>query len=225
MVPSKRASRLKKWFKKHFRNQKHDDKAKTHLSQSSSPLQRSNVQTSNTHQPRTENRQLLPPQLNQRPAPSNPAFVPVHGWDHDWDKPLGLRTGSDRGIWRTASQRLQVRHVNSINRMKADQQVKRTEEAEALQMRSMRSIEELAEENRQASFEFQGRWWLLLTGQVLWILYTMRVVCRVGWLIYCVCIGIAAQLAAESQRSVAQEVPPSRYTQRAPASQARYRRT
>ncbi|CAO2653950.1 Nn.00g106830.m01.CDS01 [Neocucurbitaria sp. VM-36] len=90
------------------------------------------------------------------PPPQPQPFVPIHGWEADWDKPLGLRTGPDKGIWKTPSFRVQIRNKRSIKKMQAEARTQRINEAEMLKMRSMQSIEEMAEEERQAGREFLG---------------------------------------------------------------------
>lgn len=85
-------------------------------------------------------------------------FVPVPGWDEDWDKPLGLRTGPHKAIWKTPSFRLEIRNKRSIRKMEAEARIRETmEHTQALQMRSMRSVEEMVEEERRASREFFGQ--------------------------------------------------------------------
>lgn len=46
-------------------------------------------------------------------------FKPVEGWESHWDTPIGLRAGPNKGIFKTASNRLVLRNNDSIRLLKA----------------------------------------------------------------------------------------------------------
>jgi hypothetical protein len=88
-----------------------------------------------------------------------------HDWEKHWEKPLQHRIGDSKGIWKTASHRLLIRNKDSIQRLEADKAIRenmgkrmemqRREETQT-QMRSIQSIEEMAEDDRRAGEEWSG---------------------------------------------------------------------
>jgi hypothetical protein len=105
-----------------------------------------------------ESAQRAPPTFTTVP------FEPVPGWEYDWDKPIQHRIGSDKGIYRSTSNRLTIRNKDSIQILDEDkirrQMRERMEIAkrETPQMRSFQSIEEMAEEDRRANEEWGGEY-------------------------------------------------------------------
>ncbi|KAF1836393.1 hypothetical protein BDW02DRAFT_646206 [Decorospora gaudefroyi] len=110
-------------------------------------------------------RSSLPAQPTHFMTATNPngRLEPVKGWDKDWDKPLQYRIGDSKGLWKTASHRLLVRNKDSIRRLDAEkalgEKMKQRLEMSTVhdpQMRSIQSIEEMAEEDRRAGEEWNG---------------------------------------------------------------------
>ena len=86
-------------------------------------------------------------------------------WEQDWDQPLQQRIGDSKGLWKTASQRLLIRNKDSIRRLGAEKAIRErmmarmeAEQQQEPQMRSIQSIEEMAEEDRRADEEWSGTW-------------------------------------------------------------------
>ncbi|KAI4952990.1 hypothetical protein J4E86_006527 [Alternaria arbusti] len=85
---------------------------------------------------------------------------------HSILKPLYLqqqRIGDSRAIWKSASHRLLLRSKDSIQRLDAEQAIMEQmtakmelEKRQQPQMRSIQSIEEMAEEDRRADEEWNG---------------------------------------------------------------------
>jgi hypothetical protein len=89
----------------------------------------------------------------------------VKGWDEDWDKPLQHSIGGSKGLWKSASQRLLIRNKESIRRLNAEKAKKSREQErnqlghqQPLQMGSVDSIQEMADEERVANEEWSGTW-------------------------------------------------------------------
>ena len=110
-----------------------------------------------------------PPSIHSQVALNAMLCEGVKGWDQDWDKPLQHRIGDSKCLWKSASQRLLVRNKDSIPRLneeaeRDEQQDRILERMEAdtrlgpRHIRSIDSIEELAEEDRQADEEWSGTW-------------------------------------------------------------------
>jgi hypothetical protein len=97
--------------------------------------------------------------------------VGIDGWEHDWDKPIQQRIGESKGIWKTASHRLLIRNKDSIQKLEKEKAIlekmgkkmeeERKEERQN-QMRSIQSIEAMAEEDRRAGEEWNGKSYLNL---------------------------------------------------------------
>ncbi|KAH6864877.1 hypothetical protein BKA58DRAFT_322127 [Alternaria rosae] len=88
---------------------------------------------------------------------------PVRGWEQDWERPLQQRIGDSRAIWKSASHRLLLRNKDSIQQLDAEQAIMEQmtarmelEKMQQPQMRSIQSIEEMAEEDRRAEEEWSG---------------------------------------------------------------------
>ncbi|RAR01455.1 zinc ion binding protein [Stemphylium lycopersici] len=84
-------------------------------------------------------------------------------WEQDWDQPLQQRIGDSKGLWKTASQRLLIRNKDSIRRLGAEKAIRErmvarmeAEKRQELKIRSIQSIEEMAEEDRRADEEWCG---------------------------------------------------------------------
>jgi hypothetical protein len=87
----------------------------------------------------------------------------IRDWKHDWDKPLQHRAGGSKAIWKTASERLLLRNKDSIRRLDAERAIMEQmaarmelEKRQQPQMRSIQSIEEMAEEDKRADEEWNG---------------------------------------------------------------------
>lgn len=88
----------------------------------------------------------------------------IRDWKHDWDKPLQHRAGGSKAIWKTASERLLLRNKDSIRRLDAERAIMEQmaarmelEKRQQPQMRSIQSIEEMAEEDKRADEEWNGK--------------------------------------------------------------------
>jgi hypothetical protein len=88
----------------------------------------------------------------------------LEGWEQDWEKPLQRRIGDSRAIWKSASHRLLLRNKDSIQRLDAESAIMEQmaarmelEKRQQPQMRSIQSIEEMAEEDRRADEEWNGK--------------------------------------------------------------------
>ncbi|CAA9956919.1 hypothetical protein PTMSG1_00527 [Pyrenophora teres f. maculata] len=103
---------------------------------------------------------------HRRPINPQAAFTSsntVAGWDQDWDKPLHHRIGDTKAIWKSGSHRLMVRNKDSIRRLDSDKTTREkvkgrmvSDKRQASQVRSIESIEEMAEEDRLAYEEWTG---------------------------------------------------------------------
>jgi hypothetical protein len=89
---------------------------------------------------------------------------PLEGWEQEWEKPLQRRIGDSRAIWKSASHRLLLRNKDSIQRLDAESAIMEQmaarmelEKRQQPQMRSIQSIEEMAEEDRRADEEWNGK--------------------------------------------------------------------
>jgi hypothetical protein len=112
-------------------------------------------------------------------APNGSKFTEaLDDWEHDWDKPLQNPMGGSKGIWKTASHRLLIRNKDSIQKLEAEKAVrdrmeKRMEmmssEQQQTQMRSIQSIEEMAEEDRKAREEWNGESYLSDGVSEIWV--------------------------------------------------------
>ena len=110
---------------------------------------------------------------HRRPINPQAAFTSsntIAGWDQDWDKPLQHRVGDTKAIWKTGSHRLMVRNKDSILRLESDKQMREktkgrmeTDKRQPSQVRSIESIEEMAEEDRLAYEEWTGEYKRFLT--------------------------------------------------------------
>ncbi|KAF1941386.1 hypothetical protein EJ02DRAFT_492436 [Clathrospora elynae] len=90
------------------------------------------------------------------------SIEPVHGWEQDWEKPLQHRIGGEKVIWRSSSSRLYIRNKDSIKKLEEERRKAEMrdrmeiEKRQAFQVRSIQSIEEMAEEDRRADAEWNG---------------------------------------------------------------------
>jgi hypothetical protein len=88
----------------------------------------------------------------------------LNGCEHEWDSPNQHRVGDSKGIWKTASHRLMIRNKDSIQKLEAEKAVRERMEKrmdivsreQQTQVRSIQSIEEMAEEQRRAGEEWNG---------------------------------------------------------------------
>ncbi|CAG5185030.1 uncharacterized protein ALTATR162_LOCUS11202 [Alternaria atra] len=115
-------------------------------------------------EPMTSARIRHPPVFDFKVALPPKEKEPVRGWEHDWDKPLQHRAGGSRATWKTASQRLLLRNKNSVRHLDAERAIMEQmaasmelEKRQQPQMRSIQSIEEMAEEDKRADEEWNGR--------------------------------------------------------------------
>ncbi|KAG9190331.1 hypothetical protein G6011_08419 [Alternaria panax] len=111
--------------------------------------------------PKTGVRTYHPPATRARVAISTKEKETVRGWEHDWDKPLQHRAGGSKAIWKTASERLLLRNKESVRRLDAERAITEQmaarmelEKRQQPQMRSIQSIEEMAEEDKRADKEW-----------------------------------------------------------------------
>ncbi|KAI1518051.1 hypothetical protein Ptr902_00562 [Pyrenophora tritici-repentis] len=103
---------------------------------------------------------------HRRPIKPQTAFTSsstITGWDQDWEKPLHHRIGDTKAIWKTGSHRVMVRNKDSIRRLESDKTTRGkvkgrmvSDKRQASQVRSIESIEEMAEEDRLAYEEWSG---------------------------------------------------------------------
>jgi hypothetical protein len=114
--------------------------------------------------PITNARICPPPVSRSQVALPTTQQEPEQGWEHDWENPLQNRVRDSRAIWKTASHRLLLRNKESIQRLEAEKAIMEQmaarmelEKRQQPQMRSIQSIEEMAEEDRRADEEWNGK--------------------------------------------------------------------
>lgn len=115
-------------------------------------------------EPTANARILHAPAFHSQTALPATGKEPARGWEQDWERPLQQRIGDSRAIWKSASHRLLLRNKDSIQRLDAEQAIMEQmtarmelEKRQQPQMRSIQSIEEMAEEDRRADEEWNGK--------------------------------------------------------------------